>query len=204
MSSFSGTLANGVESGLIVVEKNSEGANLNEIKYSYDDINSTMTSVGAPGGTYQSFQGPTFDPANLWDPKTTVNVENLNNKVIGVPVKELLEKVKSSDKIVNVTFVADDGFKKTLPGENIINPPKEQGVPILAYWYADSGLLPEENGYRLYFTTPDGLYSNSDMKNTLPEAYLHYFYNSADKILYPSAKGMSIAKVVEIDIEITK
>ncbi|PWR74467.1 hypothetical protein [Methanospirillum lacunae] len=202
---FSGVQVTADEPGLVIVEKNKDTSEiLSKTEYSFADINTSMTSIGAPGGILLSFQGPTFDPSNLWDPEASLNIDNLKTKVIGVPVKEILDKANYSGKIINVTFVAEDGFQKTLPSENIINPPKDQGLPILAYWYADQGLLPEDNGYRLYFTAPDGLYGNTDMKNTLPESYQHYFYNSADKILYPSAKGMSVAKIAEIDLQMDK
>lgn len=202
---FLGVQVNADEPGLVIVEKNKEKSEiLTKTEFSFNDINTSMTSVGAPGGILQSFQGPTFDPSNLWDPEASLNIDNLKTRVIGVPVKELLEKTNYSGKIINVTFVAEDGFQKTMPSENIINPPKEQGIPILVYWYADAGLLPDDSGYRLYFTAPDGLYGNTDMKNSLPEAYQHYFYNSADKTLYPSAKGMSVAKISEIDIQMDK
>lgn len=196
------TISGASEQGIKVVTKSFDQSEIiNEEDISFTDINTTMTSAGAPEGLLLSFQGPTFDPGNLWDPEASVNIDNLKTRVIGVPVKEILEKANVPKSIINVTFIADDGFKKTLPAANILNPREEQGEALLVYWYADAGLLPEESGYRLYFNAPDGLYGNTDMQNTLPDEYRHYFINSADKIAYPSAKGLSVTKIVEIDLQ---
>ena len=196
------TTSGASEQGIKVVTKSFDLSEIiDEEEISFTDINTTMTSAGAPEGSLLSFQGPTFDPGNLWDPEASVNIDNLKTRVIGVPVKEILERAHVPKGIINVTFIADDGFKKTLPAENMLNPPKEQGDALLVYWYADAGLLPEENGYRLYFNAPDGLYGNTDMQNTLSDEYRHYFLNSADKIAYPSAKGLSVAKIIEIDVQ---
>jgi hypothetical protein len=198
------SLACASEPGIKVVLKNHDGTEIiSEKEFSFSDINTTMTSTGAPGGILLSFQGPTFDPENLWDPEESKNVDNLKTRIIGVPIKELLENSEIPENSINVTFVADDGFKKTLPAVNIYNPPDVQGEPILAYWYEDAGLLPEESGYRLYFDAPDGVYGNSDMQNSLPDDYYHYFLNSADKTAYPSAKGLSVAKIIQIEIQMS-
>lgn len=196
------TITGASEQGIKVVAKSFDGSEIiSEDEISFTDINTTLTSAGAPEGILLSFQGPTFDPANLWDPEVSVNIDNLKTRVIGVPVKELLEKAEIPEDIINITFIADDGFKKTLPAANILNPPKEQGDAILVYWYADAGLLPEESGYRLYFNAPDGIYGNTDMQDTLPDEYRHYFFNSADQTPYPSAKGLSVTRIIEIDAQ---
>lgn len=193
------------EQEIKVLIKSFDGSEIiSEKDFSFTEINTSMTSAGAPDGYLLSFQGPTFDPDNFWDPEEVKNVDNLKTRIIGVPIKEILEQSEVPDNIKNITFIAEDGFKKTLPAANIFNPPDIQGEPILAYWYADSGLLPEENGYRLYFNAPDGIYGNSDMQKTLPDEYRHYFMNSADKTAYPSAKGLSIARIVEIDVQMTE
>lgn len=193
------------EQGIVVITYSFDGKEIvSETEISFEEINSTMTSVGDPGGVELSFQGPTFKPDNLWDEDATLNVDNLKTRVIGVPVREILEYAGISENIENITFVADDGFSKKLPVENVFSVPDDQGEVILAYWNADEGLLPEESGYRIYFNAPDGLYSNTDMKNTLPEEYWHFFMNTADNTAYPSAKGLSVAKVVEIHVQLSE
>ena len=190
------------EPGISVVEKSFDGNNVIQAKnFTFVDINTTMKAVGAPDGILLSFQGPTFEKDNLWDPDQKINVDNLNDTVIGVSVKELLQAANVSENAVNVSFVASDGYKVTLPAKNVFTPPEEQGEVILAYWCKDPEHTAELSGYRLYFVSPDGIYSDTDMQKTLTEEYYHYYINPGDNIAYPSAKGLSISKVSEIDVQ---
>lgn len=173
---------------------------VSEQEIAFTEINSSLQTVGGPEGVLLSFQGPTFMQENLWDPDQTVNVDNLKTRVAGVSVKDLLEYADTPESIETITFVADDGYRKTLPAANIMDAPEEQGEGILAYWYADAGLLPDESGYRLYFMAPDGIYGNEDMHQTLPATYQHFFMNAGDKTAYPSAKGLSVAKITRIEV----
>lgn len=187
--------------GITVVVFSPQGdERVSEKEISFAEINSSLPTVGGPEGVLLSFQGPTFVQENLWDPDQTINVDNLKTRVVGVVVKDLLEHAGTPESIETITFVADDGYRKTLPAVNIIDAPEEQGEGILAYWYADAGLLPDESGYRLYFMAPDGIYGNEDMHQTLPTMYQHFFMNTGDKTAYPSAKGLSVAKITRIEV----
>ena len=165
------------------------------------EIESSMSAIGAPDGKQLSFQGPTFDSENLWDFEQTLNTDGLQATIIGVPIRELLQYADLPEDVVNITFVASDGYKKTLPANIFFAPPEKQGEGVLAYWYGeDEGTL-DNYGFRLFFDAPDGIYGNADMKETLPEAYWHWYYDTASQTKYPSAKGLSVMQVTQLNVQ---
>ena len=98
--------------------------------------------------------------------------------------------------------MAKDGWETRLPYSSIYTDPavqERQGDAILA-WYADGQYVPEyKDGIRLFFTPGgDHVYSQRDMRDTLPEGYWHYY--GATGILYPSCAGLSVKNVVEIQV----
>jgi hypothetical protein len=196
---FSPTFADNQE--ITVISYSHDNSNiLNEKTISLDEIKNSMAAVGGADGIVLKFQGPTFEQDNLWDPEQTVNIDGLQATVIGVPVSELLAFADVSSDAANITFVASDGYKKTLPADIFFNTPKEQGEAIIAYWYADEEDF-ESSGFRLFFNAPDGIYGNNDMKETLPEAYWHWYFDAASQTRYPSAKGLSAMQITNIDIQ---
>lgn len=199
--SVNGTCAD--EQGIFVVTYSQDMEEVISEKFiTFDEIETSMKAIGAPNGKLLSFQGPTFDKENLWDVEQTKNIDGLQATIIGVPIRELLDYADVSEDAINITFVASDGYKKTLPADIFFTVPEKQGEGVLAYWYGEEeGTLPEYYGYRLFFDAPDGIYGNADMKETLPEAYWHWYYDNAGQTRYPSAKGLSVMQVTRLHVQ---
>jgi len=197
----SGTCAD--EQGIFVVTYSHDMEEIISEKFiNFDEIESSMKAIGAPDGKLLSFQGPTFNKENLWDVEQTLNIDGLQATIIGVPILELLEYADVSEDAINITFVASDGYKKTLPANIFFTVPDKQGEGVLAYWYGeDEGTLPDHYGFRLFFNAPDGIFGNTDMKETLPEAYWHWYYDNAGQTRYPSAKGLSVMQVTRLHVQ---
>ena len=154
--------------------------------------------VMGDGVTPYSFQGPTFDPADLWNPAENVNFDKITETVKGTAIHDLVELVGGMHPGDEVQVRAADGFRKRLNYTNVYAPPARQGPPVLAWWTAREG-YGYQNGMRLFFLA-DGLhvFGNEDMRQCLAPAYWHHFYS--DGIAYPSAAGLSVGTIARLEV----
>jgi len=147
------------------------------------------------------FQGPTFDPDDLWNPAEDKNAipGKTYGAVKGTSIKDLCDLVGGMSEGTEIVLEATDGYQTKMNYTNIYTPLDRQGTAILAWYKADEGYVPDyANGYRLYFITPDTIFGNEDMRLCLDEAYWHYYWQ--DGIQYPSAAGISARNIETVKI----
>ena len=164
----------------------------------------TALPVRGDGATAYSFQGPTFDAANLWDPGETVNTAKISEVVKGTAIRDLVELAGGMHPGDEVQVRAADNFRKRLNYTNIYDPPARQGVPVLAWWNARNGDAWPES-MRLFFLADDSsnpghlhVFGNEDMRQCFAPAYWHYFYS--DGVGYPSAAGLSVSTIAYLEV----
>jgi len=176
------------------------------------------------GVTHYYFQGPTFDPDNMWDsgiapepsPGETVNVDSRDyGAAKGNDVKDLCEMLPDGGASAGdvIKIEASDGFSKSFDYEDVYTPEPEQGKMIITWYTKDAGdgLTGDcyvtdgsyNTGMRLLFfaetQSPEGKYvfGNWDMHETLAESRWHYYY---DGTMWPSSSGLSVKYVSDIII----
>ena len=154
---------------------------------------------GAPGGVRLRFQGPTFDPNDLWNPAEDINPGKVDEVVKGTAIKDLCDLVGGVAEGGEVKLVASDGFKATINYTNLYAPLDRQGEAIVAWWTERQGYAPAySDGPRLFYNAPDGIFGADDMRVCLAEDYWHYY--SSGGIQYPSAAGVSNRNIATIEI----
>ncbi|MGI6549443.1 MAG: PKD domain-containing protein [Syntrophomonadales bacterium] len=172
-----------------------------EETFNYLDMQSRFDVIG-DGTTVYKYQGVTFDPEDPWDEKgEKLNDFKIANAVKGTRIKDLCDFVGGMGAGTDIVFKASDGWETKLPYSSIYTDPsvqERQGDAILAWW-GDGKYVPDYiDGMRLFFTPEDTVYSQMDMRETLPEAYWHYY--GADGIMYPSCAGLSAKYITEIRV----
>ena len=189
---------------------------LEVVRYSWDNttvadretVNVSWMEAHLPvmgtGTTAYSFQGPTFDEANLWDPGETVNTAKITETVKGTAIHDLVELVGGMHPGDEVQVRAADGFRKRLGYGNVYDPPARQGPPVLAWWNARNGYAWPDS-MRLFFladdsSNPAGLhvFGNEDMRHCFAPSYWHYF--NSDGVNYPSAAGLSVSTIAYLEV----
>jgi len=168
--------------------------------------------VYGDGVTHYYFQGPSFDPDNMWDETELVNVDSRDyGACMGNDVKDLCELAGGASAGDEIKIAAPDGFSKMFAYEDVYTPEPEQGKLIITWYTADtadgaSGYVTDgsySTGMRLIFfaetLNPDGkhVFGTWDMHECLAEEYWHYYY---DGTLWPSSSGLSVKWVSDIII----
>jgi DMSO/TMAO reductase YedYZ molybdopterin-dependent catalytic subunit len=186
---------------------------LSQTTITYTQMEATLPVQG-DGVTHYYFQGPTFDPDNLWDPNETVNLKN-KGAIKGTDVKDLVELVGGAQAGDLIQLKASDGYSESFPFANVYNPDPGQGKMVVAWYtkdagdgtplYPDGAYVPEfGDGMQLIFlaetTNASGqhVFGHEDMRTYLPAANWHYFWDGA--IQYPSANGLSLKWISEVNI----
>ncbi|MDV2481736.1 hypothetical protein F8E02_06890 [Methanoculleus sp. Wushi-C6] len=155
---------------------------------------------GAPDGIRLRFQGPTFDPNDLWNPAEDINPGKVDEVVKGTSIRDLCDLVGGVPEGGEVELVASDGYGAKLNYTNLYTPLDRQGEAIVAWWTERQGYAPNyRDGPRLFFNTPDGIFGAEDMGTCLKEDYWHYYW--AGGIQYPSAAGVSNRNIATIKIK---
>jgi DMSO/TMAO reductase YedYZ molybdopterin-dependent catalytic subunit len=155
------------------------------------------------GETVYRYEGITNNPDDIWgDTETYPGGYKIANAVKGTRVRDLVELVGGMGAGTEIVLVAVDGWETRLPYSSIYTDPavqERQGDAILAWW-ADGQYVPDySDGIRLFFTPGgDHVYSQRDMRDTLPEAYWHFY--GATGLLYPSCAGLSVKQVGELRV----
>jgi PKD repeat protein len=164
--------------------------------------------VMGDGVTPYYFQGPTFAPANLWDPAEAINVDSatikINETIRGTAIRDLVDLVGGVHPGDEVQVRAADGFRKRFGYSNVETPLARQGPPVIAWWNARDGYA-WSSSMRLFFladtsSNPYGrhIFGNEDMRQCMAQKYWHYL--SSDGINYPSASGLSVATIAYIEV----
>jgi hypothetical protein len=187
---------------------------LDQVTVAVEDMMTELPVYG-DGETHYYFQGPTFDPDNLWDPGETVNVDSRDYGACkGTDVKDLCELAGGASAGDEIKIKAPDGFYKIFDYEDVYTPEPEQGKLIITWYTKDAadGLSGERyvtdgsynTGMRLVFfaetLNPDGkhVFGDWDMHETLTESRWHYYYDGTT--MWPSSSGLSVKWVSDIII----
>jgi len=170
-------------------------------------------TVWGDGVTHYYHQGPSFDPANLWDsgippepaPGETVNVDNRDlGAAVGTDVRDLCAQVGGAPAGSRIEIKSLDNFSKSFAADDINSMVSIR--PIIA-WYNGTygGYVPAySSGMRLIFfdetTNVDGkhVFGNWDMHETIGGTYWNYFDDGST--LWPSSSGLSVKYVDRINI----
>ncbi len=168
--------------------------------------------VYGDGVTHYYFQGPSFDPDNMWDQTETVNVDSRDYGACkGNYVRDLCELAGGASPGDEIKIKSPDGFSKMFAYEDVYTPEPEQGKLIVTWYTKDAeetrdGYVSDgsySTGMRLIFfaetLNPDGkhVFGTWDMHETLAEKYWHYYY---DGTYWPSSSGLSVKWVSDIII----
>lgn len=172
-----------------------------ELTITYEWMEENLDVIG-DGTTVYKFQGVTFDPEDIWDENEVgLGGYKIENAVKGTRISDLCDLVGGMGAGTDIVLVAKDGWQTKLPYSSIYPDPSvqaRQGDAIIAWW-ADGEYVPDyKDGMRLFFTPDDQVYSQMDMRETLPEDYWHYY--GADGVMYPSCAGLSAKYITELRI----
>jgi hypothetical protein len=174
---------------------------------------SSELPIYGDGTTHYYFQGPSFDPDNMWDQIELVNVDSRDYGACkGNDVKDLCELASGASPGDEIKVKAFDGFSKTFAYEDVYTPEPEQGKLVITWYTKDAeetgdGYVSDgsySTGMRLIFfaetLNPDGkhVFGTWDMHETLAEKYWHYYYDGST--YWPSSSGLSVKWVNEIII----
>jgi len=179
----------------------------------YGQMEATLP-VHGDGETHYYFQGPTFDPDNLWDPDETINLKN-KGAIKGTDIKDLVDLVGGAEPGDQIEILAEDNYGDAFPYDNVYNPDPGQGKMVVAWYtknagdahdlYPDGAYVPEfGDGMQLIFlaqtTNGDGkhVFGHDDMRDYLAEENRHYFWDGG--IQYPSSNGTSIKYISQINV----
>jgi PKD repeat protein len=162
--------------------------------------------VHGDGVTPYLFQGPTFNPSDLWNPAENINLEyaKVNETLRGTAIRDLVDLVGGMHPGDEVQVRSTDGFRKRLAYGNIYTPQARQGTAVVAWWNAKNGYAWPES-MRLFFladtsTNPNGwhIFGNEDMRQCIAEKDWHFF--EVSPLFYPSAAGLSVTTVTRLEI----
>lgn len=190
---------NGGTTEIRVVKYASDGVTIvNETTITYQEMMERFPIIGGDDGVRLRFQGPTFDPNDLWNPDEDKNPGKVDNVVRGTAIRYLCDLVGGVPEGGEVCLIASDGYEVKMNYTNLYEPLDRQGEPIVAWW-ANGKYVPEyKGGMRLFFNSPDGVFGADDMRACLAEPYWHYYDHAG--VHYPSAAGCSNQKVATIEI----
>ena len=183
-----------------IVRYASDGVTVvNETTKTIEWMEENLDVYGTPDGAQLRFQGPTFDPNDLWNPAEDINPGKVDEVVKGTAIKDLCDLVGGVPEGGEIELVASDGYEAKLNYTNLYAPLDRQGEAIVVWWTERQGYVPAYgDGPRLFFNTPDGIFGADDMRTCLAEEYWHYYW--ADDIQYPSAAGVSNKNIATIEI----
>ena len=200
---FSSAPALAATESIHVVKYGPDGVTVvDEATISVSTMESTLPVQG-DGSAHYWMQGPTFDPANLWDPAETLNLKD-KGALKGTDIKDLCELVGGAVAGDEINIVASDGYNERFQYDDVYSPEAAQGK-FVACWWKDGAYVPTfADGIQLVFfaQTTNGagqyVFGHQDMHDTLPEANWHYWYDGTTQ--YPSSNGLSIKYISEIAI----
>ncbi len=171
---------------------------LNETTKTYQWMEENLPVIGGADGVRLRYQGPTFDPDDLWNPAEDINPGKVDNVVRGTCIKDLCDLVGGAPEGSEIVLVASDGYEAKINYTNLYTPLDRQGEAILAWWADDEYVPDYRDGIRLFFNAPDGIFGADDMRACLAEDYWHYYWSGG--IQYPSAAGVANKNIATVEI----
>jgi DMSO/TMAO reductase YedYZ molybdopterin-dependent catalytic subunit len=166
--------------------------------------------VQGNGVTHYYTQGPTFDPANLWDPEEICPNDSLKDKgaLKGTDVKDLCGLVGGASANDTIKIEASDGYGDTFEYANVYNPVPRQGPMVICWWKDGQYSGTWSDGMLLAFFTSVAstnaatagkmIFGHQDMHDCLPELNWHWYYDGP--IQYPSTHGLYVKWISKISI----
>ena len=155
--------------------------------------------IHGDGVTTYSFQGPTFDTADLWNPTEDKNLEKVQEAPRGTAISDLCDLVGGMQEGDELRMTSTDGYVVELMYENIYTPKEKQGTAILAWETKKEGFVPEyTGGPALFFLSPDHVFGNQDMKECTDPGYWRYYWCAGTS--YPSVAGLAVRNVEKLEI----
>ena len=155
--------------------------------------------IHGDGVTTYSFQGPTFDTADLWNPTEDKNLEKVREAPRGTAISDLCDLVGGMQEGDELRMTSTDGYVVELMYENIYTPKEKQGTAILAWETKKEGFVPEyTGGPALFFLSPDHVFGNQDMKECTDPGYWRYYWCAGTS--YPSVAGLAVRNVEKLEI----
>ena len=165
-------------------------------------------AVQGDGTTHYYTEGPTFDPANLWDPtEICPPPDSLKDKgaLKGTDLKDICNLVGGAVHGDTVKVEGADGYNDVFDAENIYSPVARQGPIVICWWKDGQYTGTWTDGMLLAFFTTAGrasdgklIFGHQDMHDCLPESNWHFYYQGA--IQYPSTNGMYLKWVNQVNI----
>ncbi|WP_164913630.1 DUF4430 domain-containing protein [Methanoculleus taiwanensis] len=171
---------------------------LNQTEKTYRWMEENLPVIGGADGVRLRYQGPTFDPNDLWNPAEDKNPGKVDNVVRGTSIADLCDLVGGAPEGSEIVLIASDNYEAKLNYTNIYTPLDRQGEAILAWWADDEYVPDYRDGIRLFFNAPDGIFGADDMRACLAEDYWHYYWSGG--IQYPSAAGIANKNIVTVEI----
>jgi len=165
--------------------------------------------VQGDGVTHYYHQGPVFvdDTEARWNHAEDKNVQEKDMGALkGTSLSDLCDLVGGMAPGDTVKVTAIDGFSKTFAYRNVYDPPSRQGPPVITWYRADEGYVPEyRTGMRLVFfadtsVNPWGIHAfgNQDWRESADQEYYYYYVQGSDR--YPTTTGLSVQEVSSITI----
>jgi hypothetical protein len=165
--------------------------------------------VQGDGATHYYHQGPVFvdDPEARWNPAEDKNVQEKDMGALkGSRLSDLCDLVGGMAPGDTVKVTAIDGFSKTFAYRNVYDPSPRQGSPVVTWYRADEGYVPEyRTGMRLVFfadtsVNPWGIHAfgNQDWRESADPEYYYYYVQGSER--YPTTTGLSVQEVSTITI----
>lgn len=165
--------------------------------------------VYGDGVTHYYHQGPVFvgDVDDRWNPAEDTNVREKDmGAVKGSSLRDLCNLAGGMTPGNTVRVKAQDGFSKTFPYDIVYHPSSRQGEPVITWFRADEGYVPDyATGMRLVFladntTNPWAfhIFGNEDWHVSAPEEYWYYYVQEGER--YPTTTGLSVQQISEITI----
>ena len=164
-------------------------------------------AVQGDGTTHYYTQGPTFDPANLWDPNESSPGDSLKDKgaLKGTDLQDICDLVGGAVHGDTVQVKAADGYNDVFDAENIYSSVARQGKIVICWWHDGLYTGSWTDGMLLAFFTTVGrtsdgklIFGHQDMHDCLPESNWHWYYDGATQ--YPSTNGMYLKWVSQVNI----
>jgi DMSO/TMAO reductase YedYZ molybdopterin-dependent catalytic subunit len=208
------SVPNSATTEITVTKYDADGIIIDQITLTYEEMEADL-DVQGDGETLYYYQGPTFDPDNLWDPDETVNLKN-KGAIKGTDIKDLVELVGGAVEGDQIQIKAIDGYGEHYQFANVYEPEPGQGKMVIAWYtknagdgepplYPDGAYVPEfAAGMQLIFlvetTNASGqhVFGHDDMRTYLPEDNWHFFYDG--QIAYPSSNGLSTKWISEVNV----
>jgi len=193
------------QTSLTIIKYAENGTVLGNTTVTYEYLRDNLPVQG-DGVTHYYTEGPTFDPANLWDPDEICPNDSLKDKgaLKGTDLKDICNLVGGAAHGDTIKVKAADGYGEMFDYENVYTPVARQGKMVICWWKDGQYTGTWTEGMLLAFFTTVGrtdgklLFGHQDMHDCLPEANWHWYYDNS--IQYPSTHGLYINYISEMSV----